>query len=143
MRQKPHLSQACHLFLLRREIPDDSLLAMPLKNDSLFPYEDKYLNVFNWCALSGCLSVCLSVGAELLFPLFVIIAVWNSSCPWKISIYSLVSEICSKMSLVTVNFNYFFFFLIQYLKGSLKVQSVGNSPRARLLFWTVKSMLAA
>lgn len=109
MRDKSHIcSQICHLSSFARERPDDSLMAMPLKSNSFFPYKDKYINVFERDAFSGCWLVCLSVGAELLFPWFVILAQWKSACPLKICIYSLATEICSKLALEIFYFNDFF-----------------------------------
>lgn len=69
MRDKSHIFiQLCHLSSFAREIPDDSLMAMPLQSYSFFLYK-KYLNVFERYAFSGCWLVTLPVsGAELLFP---------------------------------------------------------------------------
>lgn len=76
-----NFSQICHLSSYAREVPGDSPMAMPLKSSSFFPYEDKYLNVFDqdMHSLDVGQSVCLSVGAELLFPWFVSLAQWKSA----------------------------------------------------------------
>lgn len=61
MRDKSHFfSQICHSSSYARKIRDDPLMAMPLKSSSVFPYKDKYLNVFERDAFSGCWSVCPS-----------------------------------------------------------------------------------
>lgn len=114
-------------------MPDDSLMAMPLKSNHFFLYKGKYLNVFERYALSVCWSVCLSLDRGRINVSMICDFITVEVC-LPIKNLQLVTEICSKLPLEIIDLNYFIFFFIQDLKEKKNCQFVWTFPEQENLF---------
>lgn len=92
-------------------MPDDSLMAMPLKSNHFFLFKGKYLNVFERYALSVCWSVCLSLDRGRIIVSMICDFITVEVC-LPIKNLQLVTEICSKLPLEIIDLNYFIFFFL-------------------------------